>query len=109
MEDKRTWECVKKPFQAIVPWDSTSKGNFLFGFGFIPSSSLLLPQLLRGENDSNQSDEFQVKPSKHAWEFSETVQKFSLLTSAKFAVNVKRVTLQHNKEFIVFIFYLIVL
>ena len=53
-------------------------------------------------------------PSKHAWTFSETVQKiskitytasrFSLLTSAKFSVNIKRVTLQHNKEFIVFIF-----
>ena len=52
-----------------------------------------------------------------SWAFSETVQKiskitytasrFSLLTSAKFAVNITRVTLQHNKEFIVFIFYLI--
>ena len=59
------------------------------------------------------------EPSKHAWAFSETVQKipkityttsrFSLLTSAKFAVNSKRVTLQHNKQFIVFNFYLIVL
>ena len=57
---------------------------------------------------------------KHAWAFSKTVQKiskitytasrFSLLTSAKFSVNIKRVTLQHNKEFIVFIFfYLMVL
>ena len=46
--------------------------------------------------------------AKHAWAFNETVQKiskinytasrFSLLTSAKFAVNIKRVTLQHNKE-----------
>ena len=46
--------------------------------------------------------------------FSETVQKiskitytasrFSLLTSAKFAVNINRVTLQHNKEFAIFIF-----
>ena len=51
--------------------------------------------------------------------FSETVQKiskitytasrFSLLTSAKFAVNIKRVTLQHNKECVVFISYLMVL
>ena len=59
------------------------------------------------------------EPSKHAWAFSKTVQKiskitytasrFSLLTSAKFSVNIKRVTLQHNKEFIVFIFYLTVL
>ena len=49
-----------------------------------------------------------------SWAFSETVQKiskithtasrFSLLTSAKFSVNIKRVTVQHNKEFIVFIF-----
>ena len=48
------------------------------------------------------------------WAFSETVQKiskitytasqFSLLTSAKFAVNINRVTLQQNKEFIMFIF-----
>ena len=47
--------------------------------------------------------------------FSETVQKiskinintasrFSLLKSAKFARNINRVTLQHNKEFIKFIF-----
>ena len=57
--------------------------------------------------------------SKHAWAFNETVQKnskinytasrFSLLTSAKFAVNIKRVTLQHNKECVVFISYLMVL
>ena len=56
----------------------------------------------------------------NAWAFSKTVQKiskitytasrFSLLTSAKFSVNIKRVTLQHNKAFIVFIFfYLMVL
>ena len=48
------------------------------------------------------------------WAFSETLQKiskitytasqFSLLTSAKFAVNINRVTLQHNKEFIMFFF-----
>ena len=53
---------------------------------------------------------------KHAWAFSKTVQKiskitytairFSLLPSAKFSVNVKRVTLQQNKEFIVFIFFI---
>ena len=57
--------------------------------------------------------------SKHALAFSETVQKiskitytaslFSLLTSATFAVNIKRVTLQHKTEFILFIFYLMVL
>ena len=55
--------------------------------------------------------------SKHPWAFSETVQKnFQndlygqlVLTfdkiSAKFAVHFKKVTLQHNKDFIVFIFY----
>ena len=51
------------------------------------------------------------------WAFSEAVQKiskitytasrFSLLMSAKFAVNINRVTLQHNKEFITFIFFFI--
>ena len=51
-----------------------------------------------------------------SWAVNETVQKiskitytasrFSLLTSAKFSVNIKRVTLQHNKEFIVFIFFI---
>ena len=51
-----------------------------------------------------------------SWAFSETVQKiskitytasqFSLLTSAKFAVNINRVTLQRNKEFIMFIFFI---
>ena len=48
------------------------------------------------------------------WAFSETVQniskvtytasQFSLLTNAKFAVTSNRVTLQHNKEFVVFNF-----
>ena len=49
-----------------------------------------------------------------SWGFSETVQKiskitytaswFSLLTSAEFAVNINRFTLQHNKELIKFFF-----
>ena len=49
------------------------------------------------------------------WAFSESVKKnskitftasrFSLLTSAKIAVNINRVTLQHNKEFIMLIFF----
>ena len=48
------------------------------------------------------------------WAFSKVVQKiskityttsqFSLLTSAKFALNITRVTLQHNKKIIMFIF-----
>ena len=56
------------------------------------------------------------EPYEHAWAFSKTVQKiskitytasrFSLLTSVKFSVNIKRVTLQHNKEFSVFIFFI---
>ena len=59
------------------------------------------------------------EPSKHTWAFSKIVQKisknpytasrFSLLTSAKVSVSIKRVTLQNNKEFIVFIFHLMVL
>ena len=60
--------------------------------------------------------------TKHAWACSKTVQKiskitytasrFSILASTKFSVNIKRVTPQHNKDFIVMIiyfFYLMVL
>ena len=36
MEDKRTWDCVKKkPFHVIVMQDSALHDNFLMGFGFI--------------------------------------------------------------------------
>ena len=42
-------------------------------------------------------------PSKQAWTFSETVQKISKITHLQFAKKFKRVTLQHDKEFIVFI------
>ena len=61
------------------------------------------------------------EPLKHTRAFSKIVQKisknpytasrFSLLRSAKFSVNIKRVTLQHNKEliFCVYFFYLMVL
>ena len=51
-----------------------------------------------------------------SWAFSETVQKiskitytvsqFSLFTGTKFAMNINRVTLHHNKEFIMFIFFI---
>ena len=50
-----------------------------------------------------------------SWTFSENVQKmskitytasrFSHLKSAKLAVNINRVTLQHNKKFITFIIF----
>ena len=38
MEDKRSWDCVKSPFQAIVMFDPAPKDKFLFGLGFILSS-----------------------------------------------------------------------
>ena len=53
-----------------------------------------------------------------SWAFSEnvyrekiskityTASRFSLLTSAKFAVNINAVTLQHDQEFIMFIFFI---
>ena len=44
-------------------------------------------------------------PSKHAWAFSETVQKIFQNHLPSSQRNFNRVTLQHNKEFIVFIFY----
>ena len=52
-----------------------------------------------------------------SWAFSETFQKFSkitytasrfsLLASAKFAVSINRVTLQHNKELLMFLLLLL--
>ena len=61
--------------------------------------------------DKLHSDNIRIDQSRA---FSETVQKiskitctasrFSLLTSAKFAMNINRVTLQHNKDFTMFIF-----
>ena len=50
-----------------------------------------------------------AKPFKKISKITYTASLFSLLTSATFAVNIKRVTLQHKKEFILFIFYLMVL
>ena len=45
MEDKTTWDCVKKPFQVIVTQDSATNDIFLIGFGLILSSPLLPPPL----------------------------------------------------------------
>ena len=45
-----------------------------------------------------------AKPFKKFPKSINTACRFSLLTSAKFALNINRVTLQHNKEFIKFIF-----
>ena len=46
-------------------------------------------------------------PSKHAWAFSEIVQKISKITdTASRCLLIIRVTFQHNKEFIIFIFFI---
>ena len=45
-----------------------------------------------------------AKPFKKTSKITYSASRFSLLTSAKFSVNIKRVTLQNDKEFIVFIF-----
>ena len=54
--------------------------------------------------------------SKHAWAFGETAKNFSKSSIRPTGcelwsvwMNINRVTLQHNKEFIMFIFYLVVL
>ena len=47
-----------------------------------------------------------AKPFKNFLKITYTASRFSLLTRAKFAVNINRVTLQHYKELIVFTFYL---
>jgi len=46
-----------------------------------------------------------AKPIQKIFKITYTASRFSLLTSAKFAVNINRVTLQRHKEFIVFIFF----
>ena len=47
-----------------------------------------------------------AKPFKTVSKITYTVSRFSLLTSAKFAANINRVTLQRNKEFIMLIFFI---
>ena len=48
MADKKTWDCLKKPFQVIVTQIVAPKDNRLIGFKFIhshppPPSSFLNP------------------------------------------------------------------
>ena len=114
---QQIWVRVNQPFILFIHhiWGET----VLWGAVFIIKTSDRMRYFTIFKTNCTHSIFRTTEPSKHAWAFSETVQKiskiictasrFSLLTSAKFAVSIKRVTLQHNNEFIVFIFYLIVL
>ena len=51
IEDKRTLDCVNKPFPAIVRQDSAPKDKFSFGFGFVLSSPYL-PQQFCGQKST---------------------------------------------------------
>ena len=108
---QQIWVRVNQPFISFIHhiWGET----VLWGAVFIIQTSDKMQYFTIFQDKHSE-------PSKHGtWAFSKTVQKisknpytasrFSLLTSAKFSVSIKRVTLQHNKEFIVFIFYLMVL
>ena len=98
---QQIWGCVNQPFNAFytphLRWNSTFNHTDL------------------GQNAVFHNFSRQIALSQYSGRsimFSETVQKiskipyaasrFSLLTSAKFAVNINRVTLQHNKELFFF-------
>ena len=104
-----TWVRVNQPFILFIHhiWGET----VLWGAVFIIQTSDRM-QYFTVFQDKLHSVNIQDDQS---LAFSETVQKiskitytasrFSLLTSAKFAVNIKRVTLQNNKEFIVYFLF----
>ena len=106
---QQIWGCVNQPFILVI--------HYIWG----ETALFIIQTLDRMQYFTIFQDKFHSVniQDDQSWAFSETVQKiskitytasrFSLLTSAKFSVNIKRVTLQHNKEFIVFIFYLMVL
>ena len=112
---QQLWVCVNQHFMLFIHhiWSET----VIWGAVFIIQTSDKM-QYFTIFQDKLHSFNIQNR-TKHAWAFSKTVQKiskitytasqFSFLTSAKFSVNIKKVTLQHSKEFIVFIFYLTVL
>ena len=106
---QQLWVCVNQHFILFIHhiWGET----VIWGAVFIIQTSDKMQHFTTFQ-DKLHSFNIQNR-TKLAWAFSKTVQKiskitytasrFSLLTSAKFSVNIKRVTLQH-KEFIVFIF-----
>ena len=102
----------------------SAKGEIVCSFQEIVLAAILglKPQLMGKNNFLKRVNYFLL--SRHGeqllglkqWHCGKTVQKiskitytasrFPLLTSAKFSVNIKRVTIQHNEEFIVFFFFL---
>ena len=103
---QQIWRCVNQPFVIFIHhiWGET----VLF---IIQSSDRM--QYFTIFQDKLHSVNFQ---DDQLWAFSETVQKsykitytasrFSLLTRAKFAVNINRVTLQQNKRIYYVYFFL---
>ena len=103
---QQIWGCVKQPFILFI--HHTVWGETVL-FIIQTSDRMQYFTLFRDKLHSVKIHDDQ------SWAFSENVQKiskinytasqFSLLTSAKFAVNINRVKLQHNKEFIMFFYY----
>ena len=110
---QQIWGCVNQPFILFIHhiWGET----VLWGTVFI-IQTLDRMQYFTIFQDKFHSVNIQDDQS---WAFSETVQKiskitytvsqFSPLTGTKFAMNINRVALHHNKEFISLFFYLRVL
>ena len=100
---QQIWGCVNQPFILFIHhiWGET----VIWGAVFIIQTSDKMKYFTIFQDKYSE-------PSKHTWAFSKTVQKISkkpytasrlsLLTNAKFTVNINRVTLQYNKELIMF-------
>ena len=105
---QQIWECVNQPFILFIHhiWGETvlfiiQTSDRMQYFTIFQDKLIFFLRSVNIQDDQ-------------LWAFSETIQKifkitytasqFSLLTSAKFALNINRVTLQHNKEFICLFF-----
>ena len=95
---QQIWVCANQPF--ILFYTSSLRRKSTMRCCFYHTD---LVQNAVFHNFSRQIAFIQYSgPSKQAWTFSETVQKISKITHLQFAKKFKRVTLQHDKEFIVF-------
>ena len=109
---QQIWGCVNQPFILFIHhiWGETVLWGTVFKIQ--TSDRMQYFTILKYKLHS-----FNIQDDrKHAWAFGETAKKFSKSPIRPTGcelwsvwMNINRVTLQHNKEFIRFIFYLVVL
>ena len=108
---QQIWACVNQPFiytcyTSHLRWNSTMRRCIYHtDLGQNAVFHCFSKQLYSVNIQDDQSLAFSETVQKIS-KITYTASRFSLLTSAKFSVNIKRVTLHHNKEFTVFIFLL---